>query len=153
MRREVLKNDCFDRLRREMGGQKPFEELAATRVRGIAGDVSVDGLALDDAGRALLASCDIVIHSAATVSFDSPLDGAVEVNLMGPTRIVRTLQELGVAPHLVAVSTCYVAGNRRGTAPEQLVNESPFFIDVDWRSEVITRSNVSPLVSSSAHAP
>ena len=29
-------------------------------------------------------------------------------------------------PHLVAVSTCYVAGNRRGTAPEELVSDGPF---------------------------
>ena len=30
------------------------------------------------ADRAVLASCDLVIHSAATVAFDSPLDAAVE---------------------------------------------------------------------------
>ncbi len=136
VRREVLKNDCFDRLRRELGGQTPFDALTALRIRGIAGDVSVDGLALDDAGRALLASCDIVIHSAATVSFDSPLDTAVEVNLLGPVRIAAELQRLGVTPHLVAVSTCYVAGSRRGEAPEELVEDSPFFVDVDWRREV-----------------
>jgi len=136
VRREVLKNDCFDRFRRELGGQTPFDALTALRIRGIAGDVSVDGLALDDAGRALLASCDIVIHSAATVSFDSPLDTAVEVNLLGPVRIAAELQRLGVTPHLVAVSTCYVAGSRRGEAPEELVEDSPFFVDVDWRREV-----------------
>ena len=59
--------------------------MVAERVTPIAGDVGTDGLALDDAGRATLASCDVVIHSAATVSFDSPLDSAVEVNLLGPT--------------------------------------------------------------------
>ena len=34
------------------------------------------------------------------------------------------------------MSTCYVAGNRRGAAPEELLADSPFFIDVDWRAEV-----------------
>ena len=136
VRREVLKNDCFDRLRAELGGQKAFDAMTATRVRGIPGDVSVDGLALDDDGRAVLATCDIVIHSAATVSFDSPLDTAVEVNLLGPVRIAEELQRLGVAPHLVAVSTCYVAGSRRGEAAEELVEDSAFFVDVDWRREV-----------------
>ena len=77
-----------------------------------------------------------MIHSAAAVAFDSPLDAAVEVNLLGPTRIVRTLQDLGVAPHLVSVSTCYVAGNRRGAAPEELLSDSHFFLDIDWRAEV-----------------
>jgi len=142
VQREILKNDAFDRLRAELGpdaeGKKhgAFIEMAARRITPVAGDVGRDGLGLDDAGRALLASCDIVIHSAATVSFDSPLDSAVEVNLLGPTRIARTLQDIGVTPHLIAVSTCYVAGNRRGTAPEIHVAESPFFVDVDWRKEV-----------------
>jgi alcohol-forming fatty acyl-CoA reductase len=131
--REVLKNDAFDRLRRECSD---FAGQVSSRVIAIAGDVATDGLGLDDEGRALLATCDIVIHSAATVSFDSPLDTAVEVNLLGPVRIAQVLGELGVTPHLVAVSTCYVAGSRRGDAPEELVEESPFFVDVDWRREV-----------------
>jgi alcohol-forming fatty acyl-CoA reductase len=133
--REILKNDAFDRLRAELGAEE-FAEMTARRITAVAGDVGRDGLGLDAAGRDQFASCDIVIHSAATVSFDSPLDAAVEVNLMGPTRIANLCNELGVAPHLVAVSTCYVAGNRRGNAPEILVDESPFFVDVDWRGEV-----------------
>ncbi|MDP1819271.1 MAG: HAD-IB family phosphatase [Acidimicrobiales bacterium] len=134
-KREIFGNDAFDRLREEHG-KEGFAALVADRVVPIAGDVGTDGLALDDDGRSVLASCDVIIHSAATVSFDSPLDAAVEVNLLGPSRIVATLADLGVAPHLVSVSTCYVAGNRRGSAPEQPVHDSPFFVDVDWRSEV-----------------
>lgn len=133
--REILKNDAFDRLRAELG-KDGFAEMTARRITAVAGDVGRDGLGLDAAGRELFASCDTIIHSAATVSFDSPLDAAVEVNLMGPTRIATLCKELGVTPHLVAVSTCYVAGNRRGSAPEILVDESPFFVDVDWRGEV-----------------
>jgi alcohol-forming fatty acyl-CoA reductase len=144
VQREILKNDAFDRLRADLG-KDGFAEMAARRVTAVAGDVSRDGLGLDDAGRAALAGCDLVIHSAATVSFDSPLDAAVEINLMGPTRIAQTLQDLARAagsgqakphPHLVAVSTCYVAGSRRGASPEVHVADSPFFVDVDWRGEV-----------------
>ena len=47
-------------------------------------------------------------NHAASVSFDSPLDQAVEINLLGPVRIANTLNDLKIAPHLVAVSTCYV---------------------------------------------
>jgi len=78
----------------------------------------------------------VVIHSAAAVAFDSPLDSAIEINLLGPSRVAQTLQALGVRPHLVAVSTCYVAGNRRGSAPEQLVSAGPFDLGLDWRKEV-----------------
>ncbi len=133
-RREIFRNDAFDGLRRQLGDR--FDDEIARRVTPIAGNVGTDGLGLDDEGRAALASCDIVVHSAATVAFDSPLDTAVEVNLLGPSRIVTTLHDLGVTPHLVSVSTCYVAGNRRGAAPEQQVHDSPFFVDVDWRREV-----------------
>jgi alcohol-forming fatty acyl-CoA reductase len=134
-RREIFRNDAFDRLRAELGPDA-FAAEVARRVTVIRGDVGTDGLGLDEAGRELLAGCDVVIHSAATVSFDSPLDAAVEVNLLGPTRIAETLRSLGVAPHLVAVSTCYVAGNHRGVAAEIAVQDSSFFVDVDWRREV-----------------
>ena len=135
VRREIFKNNAFDRLRREVG-REAFDTLTTERVTVIAGDVSTDGLGLNDADRATLASCDIVIHSAAAVAFDSPLDSAVEINLLGPMRIAATLNDLGVAPHLVAVSTCYVAGNRRGLAPEELVSAGPWDVGLNWRSEV-----------------
>jgi alcohol-forming fatty acyl-CoA reductase len=134
-RREIFRNDAFARLTADLGKERYWAEVDR-RVTVIAGDVSSDGLGLDDDGRRVLASCDVVIHSAATVSFDAPLDGAVEVNLMGPTRIAEVLHQLGTTPHLIAVSTCYVAGNRRGHAPEALLTDSPFHIDVDWRAEV-----------------
>ena len=138
VRREIFKNNAFDRLKLEVktAAQETFDEMVERRVTAIGGDVSTDGLGLDDAGRTLFGSVDIVIHSAAAVSFDSPLDSAIEINLMGPTRVADTLNALGVTPHLVAVSTCYVAGNRRGNAPEQLVSEGPFDLGLSWRKEV-----------------
>ena len=149
--RDILKNDAFDRLRQEHG--PAFDERVTSRITAVVGDVAKDGLGLDDEGRAALATCDTVIHSAATVSFDSPLDLAVEINLLGPTRIVATLAELGVMPHLVAVSTCYVAGSRRGKAPEIPVDASPFFVDVDWKREVSAARQARTDVESQSRDP
>ena len=137
--KELLKNDAFDRLREQHaaeGASETFADMTARRIHTVAGDVSSDGLGLSDEHRALWATADVVIHSAATVSFDSPLDRAVEINLLGPTRIAQLCHDLGVTPHLVAVSTCYVAGNRRGSAPEELVSEGPFDIGLSWQGEV-----------------
>jgi fatty acyl-CoA reductase len=134
VRRDILRNDAFDRLRREWGTE--FDATIARRLRPLGGDVSVDGLALNDADRAALAEVDVVIHSAAAVSFDSPLDAAVAVNLLGPSRVAHTLTALGSSAHLVAVSTAYVAGNRRGDAPEALLSDTLFSTEVDWRAEV-----------------
>ncbi|MGH9182847.1 MAG: HAD-IB family phosphatase [Acidimicrobiales bacterium] len=134
VQREVLRNDAFDRLRRRLGAG--FDTETARRVTVVAGDIGRDGLALDDRGRDALASCDTVVHAAASVAFDSPLDVAVEVNLLGPARIAAVLHQVGVHAHLVAVSTCYVAGNRRGRAPEVVVSDLPFAAQVHWRAEV-----------------
>lgn len=133
-KREILKNDAFDRLREQHGPD--FDDAMAARITTVAGDVTRDGLGLNEADTATFASCQVIIHSAAAVSFDSPLDSAVEINLLGPSRIANLCNELGIRPHLVAVSTCYVAGNRRGNAPEALVSDGPFDIGLDWRHEV-----------------
>ena len=150
--RDILHNDAFDRLRSELG-KEAFEEMAARRITAVAGDVTDDGLGLDDEGRAALSGCDLFIHSAAIVSFDSPLDQAVEINLLGSVRIVETLRGLGITPRLVAVSTCYVAGSRRGAAAEEPVNQSPFFVDVDWRSEVDSARRIRSETETASRTP
>ena len=135
--REILRNDAFDRLREEFG-KDGFAEMAANRILPIAADITKGGLGLDDEGRAALASCDIVIHSAASVSFDNPLDVAINTNLCGPINLIETLHDLNVTPHLVAVSTAYVAGTRKGDAFEELLQDGAYAISVDWRNEIET---------------
>jgi HAD superfamily hydrolase (TIGR01490 family) len=141
--KEIIRNDCFDRLREELGDD--FDAQIARRVSALAGDVTSDQLGLDAEGLAHLSRCDTVIHSAAAVSFDSPLDQAVEINLLGPTRVgdamaaARTIATTEGRPgpgHLIAVSTCYVASTFQGEAREHLLGENRFDVDVDWRTEV-----------------
>jgi HAD superfamily hydrolase (TIGR01490 family) len=132
--REVIKNDCFDRLRSELGDG--FAAEVAGRVWAVAGDVGQDGLGLDDEGRAALAAADVVIHSAATVSFDAPLTQAVEINLLGPSRVGEAVAASGSGAHLISVSTAYVASTHQGEAKEELLSQNRFSLDVDWRDEV-----------------
>lgn len=132
--REILRNDAFDILRSQWGEE--FDTICEQRISVVSGDVTSDGLGLNEDDRHLFTTCDVVIHSAATVSFDSPLDSSIEINLLGPNRIIQLLKDMEVRPHLVAVSTCYVAGNRRGAANEELLAGTPFQVDVDWRAEV-----------------
>ncbi len=133
-RREIFANDAFGRLRAELG--EGFDDEIARRVHVVAGDVTSDGLGLDDEGRALFAGCHTVIHAAARVSFDSPIDAAVDVNLVGSVRVVETMKDLGSTAHLISVGTAYVAGSRRGRSPEAPLSETPFSTDVAWRAEV-----------------
>ena len=146
VKRDILNNDAFDILKERIGNEK-FNELIENQIVPVPADIAEEGLGLDDDGLEALKSCDVVIHSAAAVSFDEPLDRAAEVNLMGPVRLVNTLNELEITPHLVMVSTCYVAGNRKGDAPELPLTEIPFYVPMDWNEETTaarrTRSYLS----------
>lgn len=132
--REVIANDCFDRLRQDWGAD--FDSIIESRVTAIAGDVGSDNLGLNQEGLETLKGCHTVIHSAATVSFESPLDLAVEVNLLGPQRVAQAIQASGSKAHLIAVSTAYVSGSRRGEAHEELITDAWYVPEVDWRTEV-----------------
>ena len=113
-----------------------FASEVERRVRAVPGDVGRDGLGLDDDGREALRRADVVIHSAATVSFDAPLTQAVEINLLGPSRVAAAMAEVGSAGHLVAVSTAYVASTHQGEAKEELLSENRYTLDVAWQDEV-----------------
>ncbi len=153
--RDILRNDCFARLRTERGDA--FDDSVARRLHAVAGDVSTEGLGLDDAGRAALAGCDIVIHSAATVSFDAPLDHAVEVNLLGPARVAAAAaaaRALGGKPaHLISVSTAYVAGAHQGETGERLLSEDRFSLTVDWEAEVASARRLRNDVEDASRQP
>ena len=131
---EILNNDAFDRLRSELG-KDAFLEAAQSRITAIGADIVQADLGLDREATNILAQADIFIHSAAAVSFSSPIDLAIQTNLLGPLNILATLQTLESSPHLIAVSTAYVAGNRKGHTPETLLSTSPFNIDIDIKAE------------------
>ncbi|MEX2276767.1 MAG: SDR family oxidoreductase, partial [Cucumibacter sp.] len=61
---------------------------------------------------------DVVIHSAATVSFDPPIDDAFQTNLLGAQNLYRGVLAGGSTPHFVHISTAYVAGVQKGVIPE-----------------------------------
>jgi thioester reductase-like protein len=88
------------------------------RVSVVAGDVSVDGLGLSDGDRdELLARVSAIVHCAASISFDLPIETAHETNTVGPVRMLELARELadrgGLRRH-VHVSTAYVAGRYQG---------------------------------------
>ncbi|MGH8826084.1 MAG: SDR family oxidoreductase [Jiangellaceae bacterium] len=65
---------------------------------------------------------DVVIHSASTVSFDLPIDEAFTANVAGPTALYQALLATGADPHVIHVSTCYVAGLRKGVSEERTLD-------------------------------
>ena len=71
-----------------------------------------------------------MIHCAATVAFDPPIDEGFLTNLVGAVRLYEAALANNPAPHLLHVSTAYVAGVRKGVIPEATLDHR-----VDWQAE------------------
>src|SRR5258708_2655026 len=95
----------------------------AARCAAVPADLLADGLGLRHGDREEIARrCDEVIHGAASVSFDLPLDLARAVNAAGAARVAelanRVAERGDGLRRVVHVSTAYVAGDRAGTFGE-----------------------------------
>ena len=120
--RELFQSNVFDRLYRAYGDKsKAFleEKLVA-----VSGDISREGLGLDEASRRRLqGEVDIVINSAAVVSFDAPLDEALAVNILSAGRVAEFANACKKAV-LIHVSTAYVSGAGGYSAPETMYHST-----------------------------
>ncbi len=120
---DVLRSSLFDRLRAEMGER--FTRLCDEKIHVIGGDLTKERMGLDAAAYEELARrITLVVNSAATVTFDERLDHAIELNVLGPSRLLRFAKDCGGVPFL-HVSTCYVCGTRTGVVVEDFSAPEP----------------------------
>jgi nucleoside-diphosphate-sugar epimerase len=88
------------------------------RVTAVATDLQTPALGLDEARREWLAErISLVIHSAATVSFELGLEESRRVNVEGTRRVLDLAELASVCGGLecfTQISTAYVAGDHRG---------------------------------------
>ena len=91
---------------------------------------------------------DTVIHCAGEVSFDPPIDAGFATNLGGVQELVRAIRAGGSRPHIVHISTAYVAGLRSGWIPEGRVEHS-----VDWRAEQAAAVRAREQAEDASRAP
>jgi HAD superfamily hydrolase (TIGR01490 family) len=108
---------------RDKAGKEGIASMLAERVDVVDGDFSAEELEIPG-------GIDVVIHCAATVSFDPPIDEGFQTNLIGAVRFYESALANNAAPRLVHVSTAYVAGVRKGVIPETTLDHR-----VNWRAE------------------
>jgi long-chain acyl-CoA synthetase len=85
----------------------------------VAGDITSPRLGLSDAGYGELAErVGTIIHSAASVSFDLPIEEARAINVQGTQRMLDLAAAVPDLDRFAYVSTAYVGGDRRGTVYE-----------------------------------
>ena len=134
--RDVLASAAFAKLREELGDD--FSERVAQKVRILEGDVHSEslGLGAEDLDE-LAREVDAVIHSAASVVFDAPLDAAVGSNVRGTLGLLALARSWEKKPLFMHVSTAYVAGTEGGLIREEPPGEtSPNRTRLDSRAEV-----------------
>jgi fatty acyl-CoA reductase len=112
----------FDVLR-DREGNDGLVRLLDERVEVVDGDFS-------QARPELPSDLDVAIHCAAAVAFDPPIDEGFQTNLLGALQLYEGVLASGSRPHLLHVSTAYVAGVRKGVIPEATLDHR-----VDWRTE------------------
>ncbi len=123
------------------------------RLTALAGDITVERLGREDL--APLAGVDVVIHCAASVSFQRPLDEMITINVHGAVNLARALGEAGARARLVHVSTAYAAGTRTGLVLERPSGHGPAEPAVDpdaelaaaqrWRADLESDSRLPEL--------
>ena len=106
----------------------PYRE----RVRAVAGDVTQPGprASPPPSARALAEDVGAVLHCAASISFDLPLDEARAINVEGTREVIGFAREgkaLGRLDRFVHVSTAYVAGKFEGTFRERQLDAGQEF--------------------------
>jgi len=114
--KELFRSNVFDRLHRSYGDKS--RAFLEEKLVAVSGDISQEGLGIDEALRIRLQEeVDIVINSAAAVSFDAPLDEALAANVLSAGRIAEFANSCEKAI-LVHVSTAYVNGGNSYSVPE-----------------------------------
>ena len=97
----------------------------------MAGDVTSPGLGLHNGARTALAEeVGAVLHCAASIAFDLPLDEARAINVEGTREVIgfaRECKALGRLERFVHVSTAYVSGKYEGTFRERQLDAGQEF--------------------------
>jgi long-chain acyl-CoA synthetase len=105
----------------------PYRE----RIRAVAGDVTRSGLGIAPAIRAGLAEeVGAILHCAASIAFDLPLEEARRINVEGTREVVgfaRQARALGRLERFVHVSTAYVSGRHPGLFRERQLDAGQDF--------------------------
>jgi thioester reductase-like protein len=101
------------------------------RVRAVAGDVTAPNLGMRPATRTALAEeIGAVLHCAASIAFDLPLEEAREINVEGTREVIgfaREARAVGRLERFVHVSTAYVGGLHRGVFRERQLDAGQDF--------------------------
>jgi thioester reductase-like protein len=132
---------CLVRAADQAAADERFDGVLATlwddpapcagRARAVAGDLTRPGLGLEQGVRLHLAEeIGAVLHCAASITFDLPLDEARAINVEGTREVIglaREAKSIGRLERFVHVSTAYVSGLHPGLFGEHQLDVGQSF--------------------------
>jgi long-chain acyl-CoA synthetase len=158
---------CLVRARDDVAASERLDDVLGTlwddpaphraRARAVSGDVTSEGLGLATGWRTALAEeIGAVVHCAASISFDLPLEEARAINVEGTREVIgfaREAKALGRLERFVHVSTAYVSGRHPGVFRERQLDAGQAFRNTyeqtKWEAEhvVAQAGDLSPVVA------
>lgn len=126
---------------------------AKSRIESVRGDVSLSRLGLSETiYNSLAENVTHIIHSAATVQFQLPLESARAVNCLGTKNVLKLAylaRARGNLQRVAYISTAYISGSREGLISEQQLDCGQRFANTyeqsKFEAEQIVRGSMSAL--------
>ncbi|CAL4969345.1 unnamed protein product [Urochloa decumbens] len=130
LQNEVVDTELFKCLQ-EIHGED-YHRFVARKLVPVAGDITVANIGIAPKhAHEIAEEVDIVVNSAANTTFDERYDVAMDINTLGPFRLMSFAHRFRKLKLFLQVSTAYVNGERQG-----VVLEKPFRLGDTIASEL-----------------
>ncbi|KAJ4796456.1 Fatty acyl-CoA reductase [Rhynchospora pubera] len=136
---EIVNTELFKSLQEIHGNN--YREFMLKKIIPVLGNVRETGIGIKpEIAREIEEEVDIIVNSAASTTFDERYDVALDINTLGPYRLMSFAKRMKRLKLFLQVSTAYVNGQRQGA-----ILERPFGLGDTIASE-ISSSNYCPVL-------
>ncbi|CAF2171505.1 unnamed protein product [Brassica napus] len=114
---EIISSDLFNHLKQTHG--RSYEEFMKSKLIPIIGEIGEDNLGIgSEISAKISGEIDVVISCAGRTTFDDRYDLALNVNALGPGRLLSFAKDCKKLKLFLHISTAYVTGKKEGTVLE-----------------------------------
>ncbi|QCE05335.1 fatty acyl-CoA reductase 2 [Vigna unguiculata] len=122
LQNEIINTELFRSLQQVHG--KSYQAFMLSKLVPVVGNICEHNLGLDeDISNLIEEEVDVIVNSAANTTFDERYDTAININTIGPCRLMNIAKKCKRLKLFLHVSTAYVNGQRQGR-----IMERPFSI-------------------------
>ncbi|WZZ17712.1 hypothetical protein YC2023_110801 [Brassica napus] len=133
---EIISSDLFKLLKKMHGSS--YEAFMKSKLIPVTGDIGEDNLGIESVTAAKISGeIDVIISCAGRTTFDDRYDFALNVNVLGPGRLLRFGKGCKNLKLFLHFSTAYVTGKKEGT-----ILETPLCIGENITSDLNIESEL-----------